>query len=68
LGEGGEFHDFAAGEGGFVGAQADAGPVGGFHGVRVALAVLDEGADRARAVAGRTLARVYDRLGFLPAR
>jgi tryptophanyl-tRNA synthetase len=32
------------------------------------LAVLDEGADRARAVAGRTLARVYDRLGFLPAR
>lgn len=31
-------------------------------------AVLDEGADRARAVAGRTLARVYDRLGFLPAR
>jgi tryptophanyl-tRNA synthetase len=32
------------------------------------LGVLDEGADRARAVAGRTLARVYDRLGFLPAR
>ena len=31
-------------------------------------AVLDKGADRAREVAGRTLARVYDRLGFLPAR
>lgn len=31
-------------------------------------AVLDQGADRARDVAGRTLARVYDRLGFLPAR
>jgi tryptophanyl-tRNA synthetase len=31
-------------------------------------AVLDKGADRARDVAGRTLARVYDRLGFLPAR
>jgi tryptophanyl-tRNA synthetase len=32
------------------------------------LAVLDKGADRAGEVAGRTLARVYDRLGFLPAR
>ena len=31
-------------------------------------AVLDKGAERARDVAGRTLARVYDRLGFLPAR
>jgi tryptophanyl-tRNA synthetase len=31
-------------------------------------AVLDKGADRARDVAGLTLARVYDRLGFLPAR
>lgn len=31
-------------------------------------AILDKGADRAREVAGRTLARVYDRLGFLPAR
>ncbi len=30
--------------------------------------ILDKGADRAREVAGRTLARVYDRLGFLPAR
>jgi tryptophanyl-tRNA synthetase len=31
-------------------------------------AILDKGADHAREVAGRTLARVYDRLGFLPAR
>ncbi len=30
--------------------------------------ILDKGADHAREVAGRTLARVYDRLGFLPAR
>ena len=42
LGEGGEFHDLAAGEGGCVGAKADAGPVGGLHRVRVAFAVLDE--------------------------
>ena len=31
-------------------------------------AVLDKGADRARQVAAETLQRVYDRLGFLPAR
>jgi tryptophanyl-tRNA synthetase len=31
-------------------------------------AVLDKGADRARQVAAKTLHRVYDRLGFLPAR
>lgn len=31
-------------------------------------AVLDKGADRARQVAAETLHRVYDRLGFLPAR
>jgi len=30
-------------------------------------AILGKGADRAREVAGATLARVYDRLGFLPA-
>ena len=31
-------------------------------------AVLAKGADRARGAAGQTLARVYDRLGFLPSR
>jgi tryptophanyl-tRNA synthetase len=31
-------------------------------------AVLAEGADRARAIAGATLERVYDRIGLLPAR
>ena len=42
LGEGGEFHDLAAGEGGFVGAEADAGPVGGLHRVDGALAIFDQ--------------------------
>lgn len=31
-------------------------------------AVLAEGADRARSIAGRTLAQVYERVGFLPTR
>jgi tryptophanyl-tRNA synthetase len=31
-------------------------------------AILAKGADRARGAAGQTLARVYDRLGFLPSR
>jgi tryptophanyl-tRNA synthetase len=30
--------------------------------------ILAKGADRARGAAGQTLARVYDRLGFLPSR
>jgi len=30
-------------------------------------AVLDQGAERARAVASRTLADVYERVGFVPA-
>jgi tryptophanyl-tRNA synthetase len=29
--------------------------------------ILADGAERAREVAGATLARVYDRVGFLPA-
>jgi tryptophanyl-tRNA synthetase len=31
-------------------------------------AVLAKGAEKARSVAGETLARVYDRIGFLPAK
>src|SRR5688572_30492365 len=41
--ERGKFHDPAAGEGGFVGAEANAGPVGGLFRIRVRVAILDEG-------------------------
>jgi hypothetical protein len=41
--KGGKLDDRAALEGGFVGAEADAGPVGGLPGVREGIAVLDQG-------------------------
>src|ERR1051326_1736062 len=44
--EGGELDDGASLEGGLVGAEADAGPVGGLSGVGEGIAILAQGADK----------------------
>ena len=42
---GGQLHDLAALQRGLVGAEADAGPVGGLFGIWERIAILDERAD-----------------------
>ena len=44
-GEGGEFDDFATLQGGFVGAEAYAGPVGALAGIRKGITIVDQRGD-----------------------